>query len=128
MSTSTLQGDMYVGTDRIGRRCSSDRPPRDGCRRKTAANAAEIVLIKQIASPVLAEREHQSASTVRRRDDQRYWIGTAEISILLIQRQPVRRCKEIAFVARPVQIWRQAKHGFAIAPGRGAKCVPSSHE
>src|SRR5258708_39974570 len=62
MSPGTLQGDVQVCANLIHRWCGPARPARPGFGRDAAAAAAQIVLIEQIASPVLAERQHQTLS------------------------------------------------------------------
>ena len=99
---------MRIGANRIDRRCGPDRALGDGFGRKTAADAAKIVLTEQVASPVLAERKHQSPPIVRRTDGQRYRMCPAEIGILSIQCKPVRRRKEVVFLARSMQVWSKS--------------------
>jgi hypothetical protein len=56
LCAGTLQSDVHICANLINRWCGPDRSARNGFGRETAADAAKIILIEQIASPVLAER------------------------------------------------------------------------
>src|SRR5262249_25680276 len=79
LSPGAWQGDVGVCADLINRWRGPDWPARNGFHRETAADAAKIVLIEQIASAVLAEREHQGSTICRSPGVQRYRIGSAEV-------------------------------------------------
>src|SRR5262249_5263673 len=87
-----------------------------------------IVLIEQIASPVLAEGQYQSPSIRRSPGAQRYRIGSAEVGILLIQCKPVRRREEIAHLVRSMQVRSKTEHRLTVLPRGGAEGISRSDE
>src|SRR5579871_5486968 len=123
MSPNSLQGDVRICANLINRWCGSNWPVRNGFGRETAADASEIVLIEQIASPVLAQRQYQSLPTRGHPGLKRHRIGSAEVGIPLIQRKPVRRRKEVALVARSMEVRSKTEHCLAISPRRGAEGI-----
>jgi len=128
ISPGTLQGDVQVCANLIDRWCGPDRPARNSFGGETTADAAKIVLIEQIASPVLAERQHQSLSICRSPGIQRNRIRSAEVGILLIQRKPVRRRKEVALLARSMQVRSKTEHRLTVPPRRDAESISRGYE
>jgi hypothetical protein len=96
--------------------------------RSPAADAATIVSIEEIPSPVLAERQHQSLPICRSLGVQRYRIGPTEVGILLIQGKPVRWRKEVALLARSMQVWSETEHRLTVLSRRDAESISCGHE
>src|SRR5260370_31390399 len=87
-----------------------------------------MLCMEMIASSALAVRWHQTLSICLIPGVQRHRFGPAEIGILLIQRKPVRRRKEVALLARSMQVRSKTEHRLTVPPRRDAASISRGYE
>src|SRR5262249_48222643 len=108
--STAIEGDKHAVAARIGRGSSADRIFRDERRSEAAADAAEIVAIKEIRSPIFAERQDERFGAPRDRCQiQEQRVGAAEIRIARVEFAPVRGGEEILWLIITAKVGRQAK-------------------
>jgi hypothetical protein len=88
-----------------------------------------LLPVKKIAVAIFAEGQDQGLRTaVCGRDLQRNGIRASQILVAFVELLPLRGSKIVPFIIYPMQIGGDAKHRFAIAPGRYIQGIAGGEE